>query len=213
MLPARIRVGSRIGATSTVEGDRLEKMAVEQDPCICWLVPARGRSHAGAYILVRLGNAHHQKPLSVPVSLNKVSSRLHPSSANSSGDYLIDINWDLIPARQTSVDLDWKVIADNGSVISQGGFNNLLAAKHHQALQVISQFRDNANRLSSMSMRTLIREAPKPPWTSSQWAYCQRTSPRPFRSLPGGQCSSPSGAILCTPRQDVEALRRKRPGA
>jgi len=80
----------------------------------------------GAYILVRLGNAHGQKPLSVPVSLKQGLFISPYFTAASGGDYLIDLNWDMIPARQTLVDLDWKVVADNGSVIEQGTFNSAL---------------------------------------------------------------------------------------
>lgn len=80
----------------------------------------------GTYILVRLGNAHNEMPLSVPVPLTKgVFTSLYFTAAAGS-DYLIDLNWDMIPARQTLVDLDWKVVADNGSVIEQGSFNSPL---------------------------------------------------------------------------------------
>ncbi len=90
-----------------------------------WLLLVAGIT-PGAYILVRLGNAHNQKPLSVPVSLKQGVFTSPYFTTDSSGDYLIDLSWDLIPARQTSVDLDWKIVSDNGSVLEQGAFNDLL---------------------------------------------------------------------------------------
>ena len=80
----------------------------------------------GAYLLVRLGNSHDQKPLSVPVSLKQGVFSSHYFTAGSGSDYLVDLNWDMIPARQTLVDLDWKIVADNGSVVEQGTFNSAL---------------------------------------------------------------------------------------
>lgn len=80
----------------------------------------------GAYLLVRLGNSHDQKPLSVPVSLKQGVFTSPYFTAGSGSDYLVDLNWDMIPARQTLVDLDWKIVADNGSVVEQGTFNSAL---------------------------------------------------------------------------------------
>lgn len=93
--------------------------------CVGWLLVVAGVT-PGAYLLVRLGSAHNQKPLSVPVSLKQGEFTSPYFTAGSGGDYLIDLNWDMFPARQTSVDLDWKIVADNGSVLEKGTFNNLL---------------------------------------------------------------------------------------
>ena len=93
--------------------------------CVGWLLVAAGIT-PGAYVLVRLGSAHNQKPLSVPVSLKQGGFTSPYFTAGSGEGYLIDLTWDRIPARQTSVDLDWKIVADNGSVIERGAFNNLL---------------------------------------------------------------------------------------
>lgn len=92
---------------------------------IGWLLLVAGIT-PGAYILVRLGNSHNQKPLSVPVSLKQGQFTSPYFTVNSGEDYLVNVNWDLVPARQTLVDLDWKIVADNGSVIQQGAFNNPL---------------------------------------------------------------------------------------
>jgi len=80
----------------------------------------------GTYILVRLGKAHNEKPLSVSVPLTKGAFTSPSFTAGSEGDYLIDLNWDMIPARQTLVDLDWKIVAENGSVVQQGSFSSAL---------------------------------------------------------------------------------------
>jgi uncharacterized membrane protein YtjA (UPF0391 family) len=93
--------------------------------CVGWLLVVAGIT-PGAYILVRLGSVHSQKPLSIPVSLKQGEFTSPWFTAGPGGDYLIDLTWDMIPARQTSVDLDWKIVADNGSVMEQGTFINLL---------------------------------------------------------------------------------------
>lgn len=93
--------------------------------CVGWLLVVAGVA-PGAYLLVRLGNAHNQKLLSVPVSLKQGAFTSPNFTAGPDGDYLIGLRWDPIPARQTSVDLDWKIVADNGSVVEHGSFNNLL---------------------------------------------------------------------------------------
>ena len=47
---ARFRSRSKIGATSTVKGELREKVAVEQDPCLGWLVaPGCGRNPRSLY--------------------------------------------------------------------------------------------------------------------------------------------------------------------
>jgi hypothetical protein len=93
--------------------------------CVGWLLLVAGIV-PGTYILVQLGSSHNQKPLSVPVSLKEGTFTSPYFTPDASGDYRIDLAWDLIPARQTSVDLDWKVVADNGSVIQQGTFLDIL---------------------------------------------------------------------------------------
>ncbi len=93
--------------------------------CVGWLLLVVGVI-PGAYILVRLGSTHSEKLLSVPAPLKQGEFTSPYFTASGSRDYLIDLTWDLFPARQTSVDLDWKVVADNGSVIEQGTFNDQL---------------------------------------------------------------------------------------
>jgi hypothetical protein len=80
----------------------------------------------GTYILVQLGNAHKEKPLSVSVSLKQGIYTSPFFTTGSAGDYLIDLTWDMIPARQTLVDLDWKIVAENGAAVEQGSFNSPL---------------------------------------------------------------------------------------
>jgi len=93
--------------------------------CVGWLLLVAGIT-PGAYLLVRLGSAHGQKPLSVPVALKQGAFTSPYFTAEANGDYLIELSWDMIPARQTLVDLDWKIVAENGSVIEQGAFSSLL---------------------------------------------------------------------------------------
>ncbi|MGC1463133.1 MAG: hypothetical protein WA802_13100 [Terracidiphilus sp.] len=93
--------------------------------CVGWLLVVAGVT-PGAYILVRLGNAHNQEPLSVPVTLKQGAFTSPYFTTGSGGDYQIDLNWDMIPARQTAVDLDWKIVTDNGSVVEQGTINSVL---------------------------------------------------------------------------------------
>jgi hypothetical protein len=93
--------------------------------CVGWLLLVAGIA-PGAYILVQLGSTHSEKPLSVPVSLKQGEFTSPAFTAGGSRDYMIDLTWDLFPARQTSVDLDWKVVADNGSLVQQGTFNDIL---------------------------------------------------------------------------------------
>ena len=90
-----------------------------------WLLVVAGIT-PGVLILVSLGTGHNQKPLSVPVSLNKGQFTSPYFQASAGADYLIDLNWDMFPARQTSVDLDWKIQSDSGAVIEQGTISNIL---------------------------------------------------------------------------------------
>ena len=90
-----------------------------------WLLVVAGIT-PGVYILARLGSAHNQKPLSVPVSLKQGEFASPYFTAGSSDNYEISLNWDMLPARQTAVKLDWKLEADNGSVIEQGEFDRQL---------------------------------------------------------------------------------------
>jgi hypothetical protein len=93
--------------------------------CVGWLLVVAGIT-PGAYILVRLGSAHNQKPLSVPVSLKQGEFASPYFTAGSSDNYQISLTWDLLPARQTAVKLDWKIAADNGSAVAQGAFDSQL---------------------------------------------------------------------------------------
>lgn len=93
--------------------------------CVGWLLLVAGIL-PGAYILARLGNSDNQKPLSVAVSLKEGEFKSPYFVPGSNRNHLVTLTWDLIPARQTSVDLDWKLVADNGAVIQQGTFLNML---------------------------------------------------------------------------------------
>lgn len=129
-IPAYTSPGSEAGVKSE-ERQPLKVNAVKKWPwhkilvCVGWLLVVAGIT-PGTYILVRLGTSHNQKPVSVPVTLKQGEFTSPYFTADSSDDYVISVHWDLLPARQTSVDLDWKIEADNGSVIQQGTFNNQL---------------------------------------------------------------------------------------
>jgi hypothetical protein len=93
--------------------------------CVGWLLVVAGIA-PGAYLLARLGGSHHAKPLSVPVSLKRGTFTSPYFTPDSSGKYLVELNWNSFPARQTDVELDWKIESDNGSVIQQGAFSGIL---------------------------------------------------------------------------------------
>jgi len=98
-----------------------------------WLMLVAGIA-PGAYILVRLGNSGNQKPMSVPVSLKQGEFASPYFTPDSSKNYVVSLAWDTIPARQTSLDLDWKLVAENGAVIQRGTFLNLLRGANAVAL-------------------------------------------------------------------------------
>jgi hypothetical protein len=80
----------------------------------------------GAYVLVRLGGSPPPTPLSFPVTLKQgtiTSPEFTPAFSSTS---LIELDWNGFPARQTGVDLDWKIIADNGSTLQQGSLATIL---------------------------------------------------------------------------------------
>lgn len=93
--------------------------------CVGWLLLVAGIV-PGAYVLVRLGNTDNQKPLSVPVSLKEGEFKSPYFTLDSGKDHLVSLTWDLTPARQTSVDLEWKLVADNGAILQQGHYLDLL---------------------------------------------------------------------------------------
>jgi len=167
----------------------------------------------GAYILVRLGNAHNQKPLSVPVSLKQGEFTSPAFTTDSSGEYLIDVNWDLIPARQTTVDLDWKVVADGGQVVAQGGFNNVLRGantirlgrytpnpgQHEQIVLNVHADVDQGGAKATLAI------GPKDTATSFSEAIPFAARWSMFLAIPG--------ALLLILAMIVDAFRRKRPDA
>jgi len=80
----------------------------------------------GAYVVFQLGSGNHAKPLSVPVSLKQGVFTSPEFTSDSSGPYLVELDWRGFPPRQTAVDLDWMIVADNGSVIQQGTLSTIL---------------------------------------------------------------------------------------
>ena len=80
----------------------------------------------GAYLVVQLGKPHPAKALSVPVSLRQGTFTSPYFTPDSSGNYLIELNWNSFPARQTDVELDWTISAENGAVIQQGSYGKIL---------------------------------------------------------------------------------------
>ena len=80
----------------------------------------------GAYVLVRLGGGPAAKPLSVPVTLKQGTITSPDFAPTSSATQFITLDWNGIPLRQTAVDLDWKIVAGDGSVIQQGALTAIL---------------------------------------------------------------------------------------
>ncbi len=113
-----------------------------------WLLLVVGVT-PGAYILLRLGAPHHQKPLSVPVSLKRGEFTSPYFTPGSSGDYQVELNWDGIPARQTDVELDWKIEADNGSVIQHGAYSGIMRGANNAKL---GQYRPTAGQRQRIAL-------------------------------------------------------------
>lgn len=93
--------------------------------CVGWLLLVTGIV-PGASLVIRLSNSHHAKPLSVPVTLKQGVISSPYFTPDSSGPYEIELNWDSFPARQTDVELDWKIEAENGAVLQQGSYSSIL---------------------------------------------------------------------------------------
>jgi hypothetical protein len=80
----------------------------------------------GVYVLVKLGGSPPPTPLSFPVTLKQGTITTSEFTPTSSATSLIELDWNGFPARQTAVDLDWKIVADNGSVVQQGSLATIL---------------------------------------------------------------------------------------
>jgi hypothetical protein len=88
----------------------------------------------GAYVLVRLGGSPPPTPLSFPVTLKQGSITSPEFTPTSSATTPIELDWNGFPARQTGVDLDWKIVADNGSVLQQGSLATILRGANNVTL-------------------------------------------------------------------------------
>jgi hypothetical protein len=88
----------------------------------------------GAYVLARLGGNPNPKPLSVPVTLKQGTITTPEFTPASSATNFIELDWAGFPLRQTAVDLDWKIVAADGSVIQQGAATTILRGANNLTL-------------------------------------------------------------------------------
>jgi hypothetical protein len=88
----------------------------------------------GAYVLARLGGNSSPKLLSVPVTLKQGSITSPEFTPASSATNFIALDWTGIPLRQTAVDLDWKILGSDGSVIQQGALTSILRGANNVTL-------------------------------------------------------------------------------
>ena len=91
--------------------------------CVGWLLLVAGIVPGNIH--PRAVGSSHNAEAALRTCFAQARHYTSPSfTTGSGGEYLIDLNWDMIPARQTLVDLDWKIVAENGSVLEQGSFNS-----------------------------------------------------------------------------------------
>jgi hypothetical protein len=88
----------------------------------------------GAYVLIRLGGSPPPTPLSFPVTLKQGTVTSPDFTPTSSATSLIELDWNGFPPRQTAVDLDWKIVADSGSVLQQGSLTTILRGANNVTL-------------------------------------------------------------------------------
>jgi len=88
----------------------------------------------GAYVLVRLGGSPPPTPLSFPITLKQGTITSSEFTPTSSATTPIELDWNDSPPRQTGVDLDWKIVADNGSVLQQGSLATILRGANNVTL-------------------------------------------------------------------------------
>ena len=177
--------------------------------CVGWLLLVVGIA-PGAYLVVRLGSSHHAKPLSVPVTLKQGVISSPYFTPDSSGTYLVELNWDSFPARQTDVELDWKIEDENGSVIQQGSFGSILRGSNTVPLGEYQPTPGQRQRITlnvhqdvlGTSANTKIEIGP--PDTTSQLSYLIPLAAEwaAFLAIPG--------AILLIALLIVGTMRRKK---
>ena len=68
------------------------------------------------------GITHSARPVSMPLPLKRgeYSSRFFTTELNE--DYRIDIQWDDPSAKWKALDLDWRIVDDNGALLQQGAY-------------------------------------------------------------------------------------------
>jgi hypothetical protein len=88
----------------------------------------------GAYVLARLSGNPNPKPFSVPVTLKQGTVTTPEFTPTSSGINFIELDWAGMPLRQTAVDLDWKIVTGDGSVIQQGAITTMLRGANNLTL-------------------------------------------------------------------------------
>ncbi len=88
----------------------------------------------GAYVLARLGGSPNPKPVLIPVTLKQGTFTTPEFTPASTGTNFVEIDWAGIPLRQTAVDLDWKIVAADASVIQQGAVTTILRGANNITL-------------------------------------------------------------------------------
>jgi len=88
----------------------------------------------GAYVLARLSVNPNPKPLSVPVTLKQGTITSPEFTPAASSTNFVELDWAGIPLRQTAVDLDWKIVTGDGSVIQQGALTTILRGANNVTL-------------------------------------------------------------------------------
>ena len=164
----------------------------------------------GAYLVVRLGSSHHAKPLSVPVTLRQGVISSPYFTPISSGTYDIELNWDSFPARQTDVELDWKIEADNGSVIQQGTYGSILRGSNTVPLGEYQPTPGQRQRITlnvhqdveGTSANTKIEIGPPDPTSQLSYLIPLATEWAAFVAIPG--------LILLVALLIVGAVRKKK---
>jgi hypothetical protein len=71
---------------------------------------------------------HNLEALSIPLPLKRGEFVSPYFTTNSHDNYQIDLYWSSFPDPQTEVDLDWRILDENGTVIQQGTYKNQMGA-------------------------------------------------------------------------------------
>ena len=89
---------------------------------VAWSLIAIGLAPYAYLVLWPL--AHNLEPLSVQVSLKRGEYTSPYFTTDLDDAYQVDLSWPQSPDPQTEVDLDWRIVDIDGSVIQQGNYNN-----------------------------------------------------------------------------------------